>query len=79
MLFVCACKVRVRVGRNTSNIRERTVSTMHVQIVMTRFLLLETRCKFYQSSIKSGWRENTTQDIRLFNERAPRWRCSEQG
>lgn len=53
-----------------------TVSAMPVWIVMTCFVQFETHCKLYQSPNKSYWRENTTQDIRPFNDRGLRWRCS---
>lgn len=36
---------------------------MHVWIVMTSFLLLKTRYKFYQSSVKSCWREENQHKI----------------
>lgn len=53
-----------------------TVSAMPVWIVMTCFVQFKTHCKLYQSPNKSCWRENTTQDIRPFNDRGLRWRCS---
>lgn len=49
-----------------------TVSAMPVWIVMTCFVQFETHCKLYQSPNKSCWRENTTQDIRPFNDRGLR-------
>lgn len=55
---------------------EKTVSAMRARIVMACFVLFKTHCKLYQSPNKSCWRENTTQDIWLFNDRELRWRHS---
>lgn len=78
-IFLCVCVWWVS---GWANIRvacfggEKTVSTMRVRIVMTCFVLLKTHCKLYQSPNKSNWKENTIQDIWLFNDGELRWRCS---
>lgn len=47
---------------------------MRVRIVMTWFTPAQcTRTKLYQPPNKSSWRENTTHDISLLNEREQRW------